>query len=127
MTDEKSRFYNQQYTEIICKTITIDDLIKKYGEPELIKIDVEGGEYEVISSLSKKVKLLCFEWASETNNITFNCIDYLEKLGFTDFYIQFRDNYTFRPKENDFYDINKLKANLLKTKPKIDWGMIWCK
>jgi FkbM family methyltransferase len=127
LVSEKSRFYNSQYTEIICKTITIDNLIEKYGVPELIKIDVEGGEYECITSLTQKIDLLCFEWASETNDITIKSIDYLFKLGFINFYIQYEDNYTFRPNNNDFYDIECVKEKLALTVPKHHWGMIWCK
>ena len=127
LTCETSRFYNEPYTQTTCKTITIDNLIKMYGLPDLIKIDVESGEYECISSLTQKVKMLCFEWASEVNNITFKCLDYLFTIGFTQFYIQGGDHYTFRPNENDFYDINITKNKLLTTKEKIDWGMIWSK
>jgi FkbM family methyltransferase len=127
LTKENSRFYNHPYKEITCKTITLDKLIQQYGLPELIKIDVEGGEYECISSLTQKVKLLCVEWASETNTITFKCIDYLNNLGYTEYYIQRGDDYIFRPKDNDFYDINTLKTKLLKTTPKQDWGMMWCR
>jgi FkbM family methyltransferase len=127
LTSETSRFYNQPYTEITCKTITIDKLIQQYGLPDLIKIDVEGGEYECVSSLTYKVNLLCFEWASETNDITLKCIDYLFNLGYTQYYIQNGDNYTFIPQDNDFYDISSIKSKLSNTKPKHDWGMIWCK
>jgi FkbM family methyltransferase len=127
LTSESSRFYNQPFTEITCKTIGIDNLINIYGEPELIKIDVEGGEYECISSLTKKVKMLCFEWAAETNDITVKCLDYLYNLGFENFFIQNCDNYTFRPKSTEYYNITRTKDILLKKIPKQDWGMIWCK
>jgi FkbM family methyltransferase len=125
LTNTTSRFYNQPYTEIICKTITLDKLIEVYGIPSLIKIDVEGGEYECITSLTRKVDNLCFEWASEVNDINFKCIDYLFNLGFTQFYLQFEDNYTFRPHE--YYDIDIIKGKLNNTIAKQDWGMIWCK
>ena len=124
LTSGISRFNNSKYTEITCKTITIYNLIEKYGIPNLIKIDVVGGEYECISSLTKKVDLLCFEWASELNDITFRCLDYLLNLGFLHFNLQFEDNYTFRP--NVFYDIETIKILLNKTIPKKHWGMIWC-
>lgn len=127
LVSESSRFCNQPFTEITCKTITIDNLIEKYGIPDLIKIDVEGGEYECISSLTQKVKLLCFEWAAELNSISYKCIDHLFNLGFTRYYIQMGDNYTFRPNDNDFYDIHTVKGLLCKTAAKRDWGMIWCK
>lgn len=127
LTNESSRFYNYPYREITCKTITIDNLIELYGIPELIKIDVEGGEYECITSLTHKTNLLCFEWASETNTITFKCIDYLFNIGYKQYYIQNCDEYSFRPVDSDYYDINSIKTKLLNTIPKIDWGMIWCK
>lgn len=126
LDSEKSRFYKKfDYNIITCKPITIDKLIQEYGTPELIKIDVEGGEFECLSSLTQKVNNICFEWASETNDITFKCLDYLENLGYSEFAIQFEDNYTYRPQ---FYkDINQVKENLIKTTPKKDWGMIWVK
>lgn len=127
LNDTKSRFYGAEHTKITCKTITIDELINQYGIPYLIKIDVEGGEYECISSLTKKVNVLCFEWASEVNDITFKCLDHLFSLGFTKFCIQSGDNYTFRPQDSDYYDITLVKKTLSNTIPKIDWGMIWCK
>jgi len=125
LTSSSSRFFNKPYKETMCKTITIDKLINEYGKPDLIKIDVEGGEFECISSLSQKVNLLCFEWASETNNITFNCLEYLSKIGFTEYYIQHQDNYTFRP--SIFYSKENCVNKLLKTVVKKDWGMIWCR
>jgi len=127
LTKETSRFYNEPYREVICKTITLDNLIEQYGLPDLIKLDVEGGEYECITSLTKKVNLLCFEWASEINDITFKCLDYLYSLGYTKFCMQMQDNYVFRPNDNDFYDISTIKTKLSNTIPKQDWGMIWCK
>ncbi len=127
LTKDTSRFHNHPYTEIVCKTITLDNLIHFYGLPDLIKIDVEGGEYQCISSLTQKVKMLCFEWASEVNDITFKCIDYLFGLGYTQYYIQNQDYYLFRPQDSDFYDIFTIKSKLSTTIPKQDWGMIWCK
>ena len=125
LTSESSRFHNYTFTEIVCKTITIDQMITEYGKPEMIKIDVEGGEYECICSLTQKVDLLCFEWASEVNDITFKCLDYLATLGFTEFYVQFSDEYTFRP--SIYTTMNVVKEELSHTTPKNHWGMIWCR
>jgi FkbM family methyltransferase len=119
-----SRFNNYPYTEIVCKTITLDKLIEKHGIPNLIKIDVEGGEYECIRSLTQKVESLCFEWASETNYITYKCLDYLQSLGYDKFYLQHEDMYTFRP--TTFYTIDIVREQLANTTPKKEWGMIWC-
>ena len=125
LSSEKSRFYNYKYNTITCKTISLDKLIEIYGIPELIKVDVEGGEFDCISSLTKKVNNLCFEWASETNDITFKCLDYLSTLGYNQFSIQFEDNYVYRP--TNYTDINYIKNILQKTTPKKEWGMIWVK
>jgi FkbM family methyltransferase len=127
LVSENSRFHNSSFREILCKTITIDDLIKKYGEPELIKVDVEGGEYECIKSLKTKVKNICFEWASETNDITFKCLHYLKNIGFEKFYIQYEDNYVFRPSTEQYKNVDLIFEELNKTTPKNEWGMIWCK
>lgn len=125
LTNENNRFNNTIFEKCIVKTITLDKLIEIYGEPELIKIDVEGGEYNCIKSLSKKVKLLCFEWASEMNSTTFKILDYLNNIGFSEYYLQFGDEFLFRP--DIFYDISNIKQKLNNTKIKKDWGMIWCK
>ena len=96
--------------------------------PDLIKIDVESGEYDCISSLNTKNNLLCFEWSSEFSEISFKCIDHLEKLGYSKFYIQDKDDYKFIPSNNDLkYSIITTKILLLNKIHKQDWGMLWCK
>ena len=97
------------------ETISLDNIIEIYGSPDLIKIDTEGGEYSTIKSLTKKVDNLCFEWASETKEINFNCLDYLEELGFNFFYLQMEDNYIFRPNTSEYVDKNTIKIQLLNT------------
>ena len=120
-----SRF-NVNYTETICKTISIDKLVELYGIPDLIKIDVESAEYECLKSMKQKYNSLCFEWVSEFLDIIFNCLNYLYKLGYRNFYIQLNnDEYTFAP--NEYYTIEKTKEILNNTTPQNEWGMIWCK
>jgi FkbM family methyltransferase len=124
LANPMSRFNNMPFTEIVCRTISLDALITKYGMPNLIKVDVEGGEYECIHSLTQKVPQLCFEWASETNYITFKCLDYLQSLGYDKYYVQYEDEYTFRP--SSYTSIESVRQELNKTTPKKEWGMIWC-
>jgi FkbM family methyltransferase len=122
----KSRFYNHKYTKIQVRSVTIDSLVSQYGIPDILKVDVEGAENIVLKSLSTLVKIICFEWASEWNDKTFDALNYLESLGYQKFHIQNTDAYTYRP---DAYNLNKenLFVLLKNTKPKVDWGMIWCK
>ena len=60
---------------------TLDSLIKHYGLPSFIKIDVEGFEYQVIKGLSQPVKSLSLEFTPEFIESTFKCIDHLQRLG----------------------------------------------
>jgi FkbM family methyltransferase len=125
LNDLSSRFYNQyRYKKIVVNTITIDKLIKEYGIPDLLKVDVEGAENIVLQSLTKPVKTICFEWASETYDVTLNSVNHLESLGYTKFHIQNEDSYTYKPSVFDLTKqelLNKLQAKI----PKQDWGMIW--
>jgi FkbM family methyltransferase len=122
-----SRFgnYKNQVTPILVPAISLDKLIEKYGLPDLIKVDVEGAEYSVIKSLTKKVDILCFEWASEWKEKYINTINYLVTLGYSKFHIQNKDEYTYKPKE---YELTKdeVISYIDNSVKKIDWGMIWC-
>ena len=59
------------------KTTTLDKLIKKYGFPNLIKIDVEGFESKVLAGLSKKIDFISFEFSK---NDLKNAKDSIKKL-----------------------------------------------
>lgn len=126
LISERSRFGNQtSISEIEVKTISIDKLIKLYGIPSLIKVDVEGAENIVLKSLTQKVPLLCFEWAAEWLNENIECVEYLTKLGFFKFDIQLHDNYTYHPQSFN-YTKDSLIEKLKNAKFKVDWGMVWC-
>jgi FkbM family methyltransferase len=51
---------------------TLDRLIKKYGQPDFVKIDVEGSEYQVIRGLSKSVSLNCIDYLMRLSEIKLN-------------------------------------------------------
>ena len=60
------RFSNSNWDKkIMVDVTTLDDLIIKFGEPNYIKIDVEGFEHEVILGLTKKSGIISFEFTSE--------------------------------------------------------------
>jgi FkbM family methyltransferase len=53
--------YNPNIRQIKVQVSTLDKLIVKYGIPDFLKIDVEGGEKEVFNGLSYFVPIICFE------------------------------------------------------------------
>lgn len=123
-TDSRFGHYKNEIKEIDVNTITLDKLIDIYGKPDLIKIDVECSEHDVIKSLTQKIDIICFEWASEFKELYFECIELLEQLGFTKFHIQLEDNYIYRPKSYDYTKQDVINF-INKTTPKKEWGMIW--
>lgn len=72
--------YSWNHTQKITMT-TLDKLIETYGTPTLIKVDVEGFEYEVIKALSKPVHYISLEFTPEFIDSSYKCIEHLETLG----------------------------------------------
>lgn len=125
-SDSRFGYCKSSITEVSVPAITIDKLIETYGMPDLLKVDVEGAENIVLQSLTQKTPLICFEWASEWREKNIQCIDRLASLGFTEFALQYEDNYTFRPSvfDKSAADIIHIISN---TTPKKEWGMIWAR
>ena len=67
------------------ESTTLDELIKTYGSPDFIKVDVEGYEQEVISGLSAPIPLIGFEWHEEDFDSVVEIVNHLSKIGFTEF------------------------------------------
>lgn len=114
------------YEPLKLKSTSLDSLILKYGEPDLIKIDVEGYELEVLKGLTKKSKEICFEWAEEQYDNINKIIRHLQSLGYSEFGYIMGDDYMKKPEiyckweESDFHsDVDP--------KRKETWGMIWTK
>jgi FkbM family methyltransferase len=75
--DEQIKFTGTQTV----KTTTLDQLIKKYGVPDYIKIDVEGFEQWVLKGLSHKVAYLSFETLlPDYLNEMQTCLSHIETL-----------------------------------------------
>ena len=80
--EKLKELYNQK---IKVKVISLDKLLELYGTPDLIKIDVEGHEYEVLEGLNRKAKKITFEWTEENYEGLNKSIKHLHDLGYDKF------------------------------------------
>ena len=101
-------------------------MIGLYGNPDLIKIDVEGYEFQALQGLTKKNNKLCFEWAEEVKESTIQCCNYLKVIGYKKFGYILGDEHLKEPEE--WFDADKLiqKMNMQPSR-KVEWGMVWAK
>lgn len=63
------------------QVVTLDGLIREYGSPRYIKIDVEGFEWEVLSGLSEPVPLISVEYLPSFVHLTRAVLERLLELG----------------------------------------------
>lgn len=139
LTDETLPYAGKPFRTIRANTITIDSLAEIYGEPDLIKIDVEGAEWSVFKGMTKYHGMLTFEWTDVTLEEHEQQITYLKDLGYKEVGPQFITHHLQEPELwypiEDFnlskwVENNKLwwttvgwtEANL---RPTADVGMCW--
>jgi FkbM family methyltransferase len=141
LTDPKMPYYGKDFRTISVNTCTIDWLVEKYGQPDLIKIDVEGAEWQVLRGMSKHSGKIALEWTQETMAEHGKQLRYLESIGYTKYRLQFIEDHLLEPDE-DWVPINKnldLEADRVSKeswwvsrgwkrsnlRPTADVGMLW--
>jgi FkbM family methyltransferase len=92
-------------------TITMNYLIQKHGLPDFCKIDTEGHESVILSTLKEPLPKLSFELWPRISGIM-NIFDILESLGDYKFNYNFSGNYNSLAL-NDFVVIDDMK-NIIK-------------
>lgn len=99
LTLETMPYNGFKYRTIKANTITIDTLVKIYGEPDLIKIDVEGAEWNVLKGMTKHHGELALEWTLQTLAEHEKQLDYLYSLGYKEYAPQYIVEHLERPTE----------------------------
>ena len=124
---KNGRFSNEKWDQkIIVETTTLDELIKIYGLPNYIKIDVEGFELDVLMGLSQKAGIISFEFTSEFLDQTINCLDHLKKIGYHEYNFSIGERRKFYSQWSNTKDlIQKLRNEILNDE--LLWGDIYCK
>lgn len=65
----------------IVETTTLTALAAEYGQPKFIKVDVEGGEFDVVKGLTRPVPFMSLEITDESVAAIKRCICHLDTLG----------------------------------------------
>tara|TARA_B100000683_G_scaffold274314_1_gene322109 strand:- start:976 stop:1788 length:813 start_codon:yes stop_codon:yes gene_type:complete len=82
--------YDPETTKkISVPTTRIDDLVKKYGKPVFIKIDVEGFEHKVLNTFEENYCPISFEWSEQEPKNLAESMMRCHALGYTKFWVTF--------------------------------------
>jgi FkbM family methyltransferase len=112
LTKDGMPYQGKPYRECEISTITLDTLCEVYGNPDLIKIDVEGAEWQVMKGMTRHYGgTLCFEWTFETMHQHEDQLDYLFTLGYREVAPQYIVNHLQEPTE--WFDLRVNNSNQL--------------
>ena len=143
LTNERMPYAGKPHREVEVSTITIDALADTYGDPDLIKIDVEGAEWQVMKGMTRHYGgTLCFEWTFETIAQHEDQLDYLFTLGYREMAAQYIVNHLQEPQEwgnmqsnnvNQLLGWHQLTSDewidggwkVANLRPTADVGMLW--
>ena len=77
---------NVNWRKVDVEMVTLDDLIRRFGTPAFIKVDVEGMDADVLQGLRQRPKFLSFEYSTHPNlwANTQRSMQEARRLGFTE-------------------------------------------
>jgi FkbM family methyltransferase len=109
--------------------VTLDSAITTFGVPFYCKIDVEGGELEVLQGLSKVIPLISFEYHCTDADLakTRACLDRLSPFGSAQVNFSLGESPSFQLQEwisiNEF--IHQHLDQMSERHPDCSYGDIW--
>ena len=109
--------------KIEVNTLTLDTLIRKYGIPKFCKIDVEGGELNVLAGLTEPLANLSFEYTPARIDIALSCVERLSRLGTYRFNISVGEGkkFVFKKWEDRYF----IRDTLQETRPNDPSGDVY--
>lgn len=138
-----SRLSNWQFRDSV-DSMTLDILIKEFGQPDFIKIDVQGYQRKVLKGLSQKQKVICFQWIQQDFYSLLKCVQHLIKIGYEQFgaigyfdqgdvfqkatYSTNGDPFLTQPK--NYYSWDQLKQQMIKicqSDRRVNYGMFFAR
>lgn len=143
LTKDGMPYKGKPHRQVEVNTITIDTLADTYGNPALIKIDVEGAEWQVMKGMTRHYGgMICFEWTFETIHEHEKQLDYLYTLGYKEMAAQYIVNHLEVPTQwgklqadnhNQLYAWHQLTSDdwidggwkVANLRPTADVGMLW--
>lgn len=115
--------------ELEVETTTLNNVLDEYGIPDYIKIDIEGHEFDVLTSFDRLLEttIIAFEWVEEENEKLIKIIEHLYNLGYKKFHLAFDDKILMDEQISwKRYDDIELIPEL-KPMRKEKWGMAYVK
>lgn len=127
----KSRFTDSYswYNTIPVETITLHDLVDEFGEPDYIKLDIEGYEHKILQNLDIFLSktLFSFEFVEEDMEKIMETVHYLDELGYKNFGFTFGDEPIFDKNINWQPSTSFSLFDIISKDGRDLWGMIYFK
>lgn len=128
LTHNSGRFPDQKWDKSeLVQVTTLDKCIEIFGLPDFVKIDVEGYEYNVISGLTHAVKHLSLEFASESLESIFQCIDHLGTLDQYEYRLSLGESMEFEGDSWAEPKVTKDKMLSMREQDPLVWGDIYAR
>ena len=95
------------------KVTTLDLMIKKYGKPDFIKIDVEGNELKVIEGLNHTINMISFE--ANLPDFTSQTLEILDKIFILNPKYEFNYGFDIGIEKSQWLNLTQIKFLIKET------------